>query len=77
MEITLLGIVIAVRLLQPAKALPPMLVTLFGRGNEVRHTHPENAELPIEVIPLPEMDTVFSSLQFLNILSVDNQKITY
>ena len=41
-----------VRLLQPEKALLPMLVTLFGMVMDVRLLQPEKALLPMLVTPL-------------------------
>ena len=49
MEVTLFGMVIAVRLLQPSNAPSPIEVTLFGMVMEVRLLQPENALLPMEV----------------------------
>ena len=43
MMVTLLGMVMEVRLLQPEKALPPMLVTLSGMVMEVRLLQPWKA----------------------------------
>ncbi len=47
MLVTLLGIVTEVKLLQLAKALPPMLVTLLGIVTEDKLLQPENAPFPI------------------------------
>ena len=47
--VTLAGIVMEVRPLQPQKAPPPMLVTLFGIVMEVRLEQPENAYFPMLV----------------------------
>ena len=43
MDVTLLGMVIEVRLLQPEKASEPMDVTLLGMVIEVRPLQPEKA----------------------------------
>ena len=43
MLVTLLGIVMLVRLMQPLNALSPMLVTLFGIVTLVRLLQPSNA----------------------------------
>ncbi len=43
MEVTLLGIVMEVRLVQPENALLPMLVTLLGMVMEVRLLQYPNA----------------------------------
>ena len=43
MLVTLFGIVMEVKLLQPENAAPPMLVTLSGIVMEVKLLQPENA----------------------------------
>ena len=50
-EVTLLGMVIEVRLLQPSNALSPIEVTLLGIVMEVRLRQFLNAMNPIEVTP--------------------------
>jgi hypothetical protein len=47
MLVTLFGMVIEVRPLQPLKAEVPILVTLFGMVIEVRPLQPLKAEVPI------------------------------
>ena len=50
MLVTLAGISILVRLLQPSNALPPMRVTLAGISMLVRLLQPKNALTSIIVI---------------------------
>ena len=49
MDVTLLGISMEVKLLQPEKAPLPMDVTLLGIVTEVKPLHPEKALLPMDV----------------------------
>lgn len=51
-EVTLLGIVIAVRLVMPLNAAKPIVVSEFGRETEERDVAPSNALAPIAVTPL-------------------------
>ena len=58
MHVTLFGIVILVKPVQPENASYPMLVTLFGIVILVKPVQPENAQFPILVPPV--ITTVFS-----------------
>ena len=51
MLVTLFGIIMLVRLLQPQNAESPMLVTLSGIVMLVRLLHQQNASLPMLVTP--------------------------
>ena len=52
MLVTLFGIVIEVKPVQPENALPPMLVTLLGIVTEVKAVQSENVQSPMLVTPL-------------------------
>ena len=51
MVVTLLGMVMEVKLVQPWNALSPMLVTLLGMVMEVKLRQPLKAPLPIHFVP--------------------------
>lgn len=53
MDVTLFGITMFVRLLQPAKALLPMDITLFGMVTLVRLSQPAKAPSQMDVLLLP------------------------
>ena len=65
MFVTLLGMVTAVRPLQPEKALFPMLVTLLGIVTVVRPVQFLNALLPIVVTPFGTTYSVISDPSLL------------
>ena len=74
MEVTLLGIIILVRLLQPENALPPMEVTLLGIVTLVRLLQSENALSPMEVTPsghsyAPILPTGYATRVFMPLLN--------
>ena len=75
MLVTLSGIVILVKLLQPSNAQSPILVTLLGIVTLVKLVQPSNAQLPILVTlfgiayslsVLPAGYTINSDLSLLN-----------
>ena len=51
MFVTLLGMVIDIRLLQPEKALPSIEIKFFGNSTEDKPVQPWKAELLIVVTP--------------------------
>ena len=66
MLVTLEGISIEVKPLQPEKADSPMLVTLEGISMEVKPLHPVNAEFPILVTLFGMISFVISAFSSLN-----------
>ena len=57
-SVTLFGIVISVKPVQPANALEPMDVTLFGIVISVKPVQLWNALSPMDVTPLPNVISV-------------------